>query len=477
MRLLYLMFAILVAWSSTSVSAAEDTIKIGTAISFTGKYSTIGFHTKNGYDFAVKKINDAGGVLVGGKTYKLKMVYYDDQSIPDRSAELVERLIKDDRVRFVLGPTTPNATVAVAQIVERFAIPMIVAGTSSRSLLSKGYKNAFAIQSLPERYFDSVITLAAQHALTIGKDPSAVRIAVAFENDPFSMEVRDGIEETAKRYGMNIVVNEMVSPDLADLERIILKAGNVEPDLLLVSASARGAAKATQAIGVMNINVPMIAMANCESANVTGQFGHVADAFFCPTQWSENLSYQDALFGTAAQYEASFKASNNEYTDKTVPSESAQASASIWVIKNAFEKAGSLDKNKVRDAVSATNLSTFYGQIRFSHAGNNIAKPMIVRQIQNGKYNVVAPSYWASHGVIWSRTLSAIDLIKERVVRVLYATDRNFTSDKKRVETFQLGSGSRTLKIERDAMALKRLTHRTWKLPSWAIHTTEMNRL
>ena len=67
----------------------------------------------------------------------------------------------------------------------------------------------------------------------------------------------------------------------------------------------------------------------------------------------------------------------------------------VW--KDAFERADSFDIEKVRDAIAATDMKTFYGPIKFSEAGNNIAKPMVLRQIQDGKYNVVAPSEWASH--------------------------------------------------------------------------------
>jgi branched-chain amino acid transport system substrate-binding protein len=48
-------------------------------------------------------------------------------------------------------------------------------------------------------------------------------------------------------------------------------------------------------------------------------------------------------------------------------------------------------------------MMTFYGGVKFSEAGNNIAKPMVLRQIQNGEYNVVAPAEWASHQVEWPR--------------------------------------------------------------------------
>ena len=67
--------------------------------------------------------------------------------------------------------------------------------------------------------------------------------------------------------------------------------------------------------------------------------------------------------------------------------------------KDAFERANSFDVEKVRDAIAATDMKTFYGDIRFSEAGNNIAKPMVLRQIQDGTFNVVAPSKWASHSV------------------------------------------------------------------------------
>ena len=75
----------------------------------------------------------------------------------------------------------------------------------------------------------------------------------------------------------------------------------------------------------------------------------------------------------------------------------------MYVFKDAFERAGSLDKKAVRDAIAATDLATFYGRIKFAETGNNIAKPMVLRQVQNGKYNVVAPTKFASHPLNWPR--------------------------------------------------------------------------
>ena len=138
----------------------------------------------------------------------------------------------------------------------------------------------------------------------------------------------------------------------------------------------------------------MIAMTHCEGADVTGQFGAAADGYLCPTQWAETLSYSDKYFGSAADYDKAVKEAYPDYT--AVPYQTAQASAAVLVWKDAFERANSFDRAKVRDALAATDMQTFYGGIKFSPAGNNLAKPMVLRQIQDGKYVPVAPSKFAT---------------------------------------------------------------------------------
>ena len=72
--------ALLFALALSQTASADETIVLGAAVSQTGKFSVSGIYTKEGYDFAVEKINAAGGVKVGDKTYKLEVKYYDDES-------------------------------------------------------------------------------------------------------------------------------------------------------------------------------------------------------------------------------------------------------------------------------------------------------------------------------------------------------------------------------------------------------------
>ena len=390
-------------FSPASLANNCGEIHLGSAISLTGKYATNGIHAKNGYEFAIQKIAENGGVKIGGKCYNFKVTYYDDESKGDRGATLAERLINQDKVQYMLGPYSSGLTKAIAPVTEKYQIPMVEAEGASRSLFNKGYKYLFAVLSTSEQYLASAITLAAEMAEKSGKDPSSVKVAVAVENDPFSLDVRAGVLDDAARYKMNVVIDEQLPRDLSDMSAILTKVKLLKPDLLIVSGHSKGAATAVRQIDEQNIKVPMIALTHCEAADVTGKFGDAANDILCSTQWAETLSYEDPIFGTAANYEKEFKAAFPEYTDKSVPYQTAQASAAVYVFKDAFERAGSLDKEKLRDALSATDMMTFYGGIKFSENGNNIAKPMVLRQIQNGEYNVVAPSKFASHKLNWPR--------------------------------------------------------------------------
>ena len=361
-----------------------DTITLGSSISLTGKYATNGLHTQRGYDYAVKVINEAGGVKVGGKSYKLAVKYYDDESTPARGAQLAERLIQQDGVEYMLGPYSSGMTKAIAPVSEKFGVPMVEAEGASRSLFTQGYKYLFAVLSTSEQYLATAIDFAAEKS----SDPKSVKIALAFEGDPFSMDVRAGVMDKINEYGMKVIIDDQLPADLSDMSTTLTKVKAMKPDALIISGHSKGAATAARQIDEMKVNVPMIALTHCEAAKVQEKFPKTSNGFLCPTQWVETLSKSDPMFGSAADWNSGFKADYPSYT--SVPYQSAQASAAVYVFKEAFEAANSFDKDKLRDAISAVEMETFYGDIKFSAQGNNIAKPMFMRQIDgSGTYNLV----------------------------------------------------------------------------------------
>ena len=136
-----------------------------------------------------------------------------------------------------------------------------------------------------------------------------------------------GVIDRIADYAMQIVIDDRLPRDLDDMSATLKKVKAMKPDLLLVSGHAMGATTAARQIESMNIDVPMIAVTHCESAELINQFAFAVNGFLCPTQWSETLGYRDELFGSAADYARLFKTRYPNYT--TVPNQSAQASAAV----------------------------------------------------------------------------------------------------------------------------------------------------
>ena len=387
----------------TAVSAQEcEELVLGAALSATGIYASNGNNTKNGYEFGVKKVNDAGGVKIGGKCYHLKITYYDDESTPARAAQLVERLISQDKVKFVLGPYSSPMTKAILPVTEKYNTPVVQSEAASRSLFTQGYKYHFGIVATSEKYLTPVIDMAAEMAKKAGRKSSDVKVAMIYQDDSFSLDVRQGVVDLVKKYDMKTVIDDRMPKDLNDISSFFTKVKALKPDVLMISGHEKGAATAARQMGEHKTDVPLIGITHCESGKVVNDFPNIAEGFVCPTQWDETMKASDPLFGTAANYDKEMKAAHPEY--KTVPYQTAQASAAIYVWKDAFERANSLDQEKVREALTKTDLATFYGHMKFAADGSNPGKTIVMRQIQGGKYVVVAPPAIAAGPVVYPRT-------------------------------------------------------------------------
>src|SRR3989454_6374057 len=392
---------LLLAAAGAAAKVEGDTVVLGAAVSLTGKYSVNGKNTKDGYDLAVKRINEMGGVKVGGKPYKLKVLYYDDESTPARGAQLAERLISQDGVQFVLGAYSSGLTKAIAPVTEKYKVPHVEGNGAARELFTQGYRYLFAVLSTSDYYLRDAVNLAAEVAKKNGRDPKSLKIAMAFENDPFSLDVREGIVEDAKRHGMQIVVDDKLPPEINDMAATLTKVRAIKPDLLLVSGHEKGATLVVRQTAEMKIEVPLVATTHCDSAKIAESLGKMAEEVLCASQWDRKLSYKDKWFGSADDYAKLFE---KEFK-YPAPYQAAESTASVLVFADAFERAKSFDPGKVRDAIAATDLMTFYGPIKFDPTGKNVAKPMVLYQVQGGDYKVVAPTRWAEVSLIWPRKM------------------------------------------------------------------------
>jgi len=293
----------------------------------------------------------------------------------------------------MLGPYSSGLTKAMAPITEENKIPMVEANGASRSLFTKGYKYLFAVLSPANQYLEVAIDLAVEKN---GGKP--VNIAMAFEQDAFSQDVRLGIVDAAERTGSKIIIDDKLPKELNDMAATLAKVKATKPDVLVVSGHSKGALTAIRQIAEMQVDVPMLAMTHCDASKLAKQHGKKSEYALCAAQWHKELSYKDDFFGDGLKYDNDF---NMEF-GYTPPYQAAESSAALLVWKDAFERANSFDTKKVRDALAATDMQTFYGNIKFAEGGQNVSKPMVLFQVicnddgSKCENKVVAPLKWAS---------------------------------------------------------------------------------
>lgn len=375
---------------------AEDRISFGAAVSLTGKTAKEGEYTRDGYNFAVDTINALGGITVGGKKYKIAVKYYDDESKSERTAQLIEKLVNEDKVNLILGPYGSAPTGTAAPICEKYKIPMVEANGSAETIFNKGYKYTFAVLSPARLYLKGVIDLV------LSKDKSVKTVAVLGENEPFSKEVAAGAADYAKEKGLQVVYQELYPAGTQDVSAlltnikaknpdIVLGAGHLQDSLLIVK-QAKDLGVSPKAMG-FSVGPSSPEFRDNLKAN--------ADYLFGSTQWTEALKYNGTdPWKTPKGYGEAFRAKYPRYS--VIPYQVAESSAAVIAFCRAIENARTLDPAKVRDAVAALDIMTFYGQIKFDSRGINTFKPMAIEQLQpDGHKYTVFPSSVAERDALY----------------------------------------------------------------------------
>lgn len=363
---------------------AQDVITFGAALSLTGSVSTEGRLVKEGYDLYVKHINDKGGIRVGGKAYRVAIKYYDDQSDAATSAKLYEKLITEDGIKLLLGPYSSGITLAASAVSERHQVPMVAAHAAATGVYDRGFKYFFATLTPIDDYTGNMIKMAAE------SKPRAQRIALIHENALFPKAGIDAAERQAKAAGLEVVYKEAYPTGTKDFSAMLATLKTKNPDLLIVGGYTGDMIVLGRQTSEQQVNLKMLGfLLGPTLRGFVEALGPKAENLLEPVQWAPNMPWRDEIFGwTAAQYAELCQKEYGHVCDYHPP----QSTAALQVYQRALEKAGSLDQQKVRDALAQTNIMTAYGPIKFNEKGQNIAKGMSVVQIQGGKPVVVYPA-------------------------------------------------------------------------------------
>jgi branched-chain amino acid transport system substrate-binding protein len=360
-------------------------IVIGSPMSLTGSTSKEGGLAKQGYELWLDWINSTqGGITVGGVKRKVRILYEDDQSKPDLSAQLMQKLITEENAQLLLGPYGSSPTASDAVVAEKNGIPMVEANGAAQAIFSKGYRFVFGVLSPADKYLKGVIDLAATFS------PMPTRVAMLSADDSFSVEVAKAVEDYAPTKGMQIVFTQRYPNGSTDLSSLVAQAKATNPDLLLNSGHLAEAIAMHKAVKDLRVNAKLFAYSvGPGTPDFIQAVGKDADYVMSGSQWTPQVKYTPQFFLSVSDYVAKYKKMFNTTDDPAY--QVAESTAACLALQKAIETVGTTDPAKVRDALAALDITTFFGQIKFDSRGANIYKPMVVDQIQAGQHHTVYP--------------------------------------------------------------------------------------
>lgn len=368
-----LMFAL------STAASAQETITLGASVQETGSLANTGRYYRDGYNFAVDKINASGGIKVGGKTYHLALKILDNQSDSNLSVRQYVQLLSQDKVSFLLGPFASDFALADSSVAEKYEVPMIQGGGASDQIFNRGYKYIFGTLPVASQYFDSTLAMMGQ------LKPAPKSIALLYADDAFDVSVAKGTLALIKKAGLKLTQEQRYSSNTSDFSTLIsqLKASN--PDAILVSGHETEVLNFIRQAKSLNLSARMYSFTvGVPTADFRKALGKDADYAFGMTPWVPSPELKDQYFGNAIDFAKSYQEKFGYQPDY----HAASAVADVEAFAKAIEAAGTLDPKKVRDAIARVDFSTIYGQIAFSPAGQ-ISLPQTVIQVQNGEVKPV----------------------------------------------------------------------------------------
>ncbi len=255
---------------SVTTAMAASPIRIGGLFAVTGPASFLGEPERNTAQMVVKEINAAGGI----KGHPVQLITYDTQGDVTKAVQAATRLIKEDKVVAIIGPSTTGDTMAVIPLVEKAKIPLISC--------SAGIK----ITEPVKRW---VFKTAQNDSLAVGKIYEHLakrrinKVALLTVSDSFGSSGREQLKAQASKYGIKIMSDDTYGPKDTDMTPQLTKIRNVQAQTLICWGTNPGPAIIARNARQLGMKIPIYMSHGVSSKKFIDLAGSAAEGIILPS--------------------------------------------------------------------------------------------------------------------------------------------------------------------------------------------------
>ena len=374
--------------ATAKLNSCDGPIVFGTTLSETGPFSTLADRWRKMTEVFAEEINKSGGIAVKAcnKKLPLQFVIYDDQSVPATAVQLYEKMATVDKVDFFVGPDWSSIGGPVPPIADKYQIPMVMANVATPALYDRGLKYTWGtpfpvVPNWSARYFDMLTKVS----------PKPQSIYFITHDNPVMKGITATWSKKAEAQGLKVLGNETFSPELKDFTALIAKVRAAKADVIYISAYDNASVPLVQQmrqlkVRAMDVHHTMLtgALARQVGADIEGMTGELS--------WYPGV-----------------KGAYSDMVETVMQRSSVTMFDYIWTLGRltsylamvqGIEKAGVVDREKVREALFKATIKSPAGDVTFDERGFPNTGAFTV-QMQNGKVNVVWPPEVTTGKLAW----------------------------------------------------------------------------
>jgi branched-chain amino acid transport system substrate-binding protein len=368
--------------------AAPDKILIGASLPLTGSSSSYGEEYLRAYTIAFEAINEDGGIYVEeyGKKLPVEFIYYDDESNKDRAVDLMEHIVQVDNVHATLSSFTTGIVFAQSVVTEKYEIPLMITGGASRTIYTRGFNYIFGTASPMQGIAKTFLTWVKEETDTRELE-KPWRVSCIWENTAHGEDYLAGVEDyiADNPAYFTLVFDEASAYPSSDFTGILLKLPS-ETDILMADLHYGDFELCHKQYTEMELYHKLVTYGiRGVEQNAIENLGEATNYLVTSVWWSDKQT--DALsVEMIDRYVA-------KYGENPRLSHVALAYEGARCLFSAIEEAGSLDKDKIRDALAQTDMVTCLpgGRIKFDAEGQIVSPTLLVQNFPVGDTKMIYP--------------------------------------------------------------------------------------
>lgn len=374
---------------------AQEEIPVGILLPLSGSVAPIGINNRRGHELAIEEINAEGGIKALGGA-KLTMIDADTQGNPNVGMSEVEKLARRDVVA-IMGAYQSGVTFPTTQVAERLGVPYIdPVAIADKITEDRGFNYIFKIAPKASWYARDQVRFLADVSESAG-DP-AETVVLLHEDTLFGTSTAEGQVAAAKEHGIEVLADISYPKDTPEMTSTIARIKDLDPDALLLVSYINDAVLITSTMKELDVNIPIIGTSagHIDPAYISN-LGADAEHTFTVGEWNTDID-KPGVQEIAKRFRDKFDVAMNGHAAETY--------MATMVLRDALERAGTTDRDAVRDALAETEICGErnilpYDCIRFDESGQSPEAQLAILQIRDGEHTTVWPEAAAASEPVW----------------------------------------------------------------------------